>query len=117
MESADVGVGGVAVNTRETEPPDEQLATQPPPGTPLQAAMVKPPKTSRIIVEARRIGTPEIGFRAVAAPVKGQRRYHPFLPMYAQPREKDAPCEWYLPKRARDACRELRAIKKTFLGP
>ena len=61
MERAAVGDGGVAVRTIETEPPVEQLTTQPPPVTPLQEAIVNATRTNRTAVEARRIGiTPSL---------------------------------------------------------
>ena len=50
MESCEFGAGGVAVKTRETVPPVEQLTRQPPPGTPLQEQRANEPRSRRNVV-------------------------------------------------------------------
>lgn len=57
MERAAVGGGGVAVRTSETDPVEEQLATQPPLEIPLQAAKLKETTARSRAVGARRMGS------------------------------------------------------------
>src|SRR5262252_3716739 len=109
MERAAVGAGGVAVKTRETEPPVEQLATQPPP-EPLQAARIEAMRTRSRAVGARRmLTTPFVNsaapgtWRSAGVDFSGAAREagslqsrsvalprHSFLPMYAATARREA---------------------------